>query len=144
MPPVRYGWQKGGSQQACEQDRRPGAATTRPSLAAWLEPDAGRWHATRLPGCLYLYNIPLEQLARAAGRSLSTFRRDFVDLFGSTPSRWLMARRLEEARLLLSSGERPGDILIALGFESFSHFTRSYKLRFGVLPSHKDNRICIL
>lgn len=55
-----------------------------------------------------------------------------------------MARRLEEARLLLSSGERPGDILIALGFESFSHFTRSYKLRFGVLPSHKDNRICIL
>lgn len=81
------------------------------------------------------HNIPLEQLAQATGRSLSTFRRDFIQEFGTTPSRWLIARRLEEAYRLLTSGKHPGEILIELGFESFSHFTRCFKQRFGVLPS---------
>lgn len=83
----------------------------------------------------YRYNIPLEQLAQASGRSLSTFRRDFINEFGTTPSRWLIARRLEEAYRLITSGKRPGEILIDLGFESFSHFTRCFKQRFGLLPS---------
>lgn len=83
----------------------------------------------------YRYNIPLEQLAQASGRSLSTFRRDFIQEFGTTPSRWLIARRLEEAYRLITSGKRPGEILIDLGFESFSHFTRCFKQRFGLLPS---------
>lgn len=83
----------------------------------------------------FRYNIPLEQLAQATGRSLSTFRRDFIQEFGTTPSRWLIARRLEEAYHLITSGKRPGEILIDLGFESFSHFTRCFKQRFGLLPS---------
>lgn len=83
----------------------------------------------------YRYNIPLEQLAQASGRSLSTFRRDFSHVFGTTPSRWLIARRLEEAYRLITSGKRPSEILIDLGFESFSHFTRCFKQRFGLLPS---------
>lgn len=83
----------------------------------------------------FRHNISLEQLAEAAGRSLSTFRRDFLHEFGITPSRWLIIRRLDEARQLIFSGKRPGEILIELGFESFSHFTRRYKQRFGALPS---------
>lgn len=83
----------------------------------------------------FKHNIPLEQLATASGRSLSTFRRDFIQEFGTTPSRWLIARRLEEAYRLITSGKHPGEILIELGFESFSHFTRCFKQRFGMLPS---------
>lgn len=83
----------------------------------------------------FCHNIPLEQLAVAAGRSLSTFRRDFVREFGLTPSRWLITRRLEEAYRLILAGKRPGEILIELGFESFSHFTRCFRQQFGVLPS---------
>lgn len=86
------------------------------------------------------HNIPLGQLAEAAGRSLSTFRRDFAQEFGTTPSRWLIARRLEEARCLIASGKHPGEILIELGFESFSHFTRCFKQRFGMLPSEVLNK----
>lgn len=80
-------------------------------------------------------NVPLTQFARATGRSLSTFRRDCLRELGTTPSRWLIARRLDEARRLLREGQRPGDILVGLGFESFSHFTRRFKQRFGYLPS---------
>lgn len=85
----------------------------------------------------FRYNRPLEQLAKAAGRSLSTFRRDFIQTFGTTPSRWLIARRLEEAQQLIRSGKRPGEILVELGFESFSHFTRCYKQKFDLLPSEE-------
>lgn len=81
------------------------------------------------------HNIPLQQMAQATGRSLSTFRRDFIRTFGTTPSRWLIARRLEEAYRLIASGKHPGEILLDLGFESFSHFTRCFKQRFGMLPS---------
>lgn len=82
-------------------------------------------------------NIPLEKLACAAGRSLSTFRRDFQLEFGTTPTRWLIARRLDEAQRLIRSGQRPCEIIIELGFESFSHFTRCYKVRFSRLPSEE-------
>ena len=34
--------------------------------------------------CHYQDNLPLEQLAQASGRSLSTFRRDFLKVFGTT------------------------------------------------------------
>lgn len=80
-------------------------------------------------------NVSLVQFAKASGRSLATFRRDCIRQFGTTPSRWLIARRLDEARRLIQEGQRPGEILTGLGFESFSHFTRRYKQRFGCLPS---------
>lgn len=84
----------------------------------------------------YQDNLPLEQLAQASGRSLSTFRRDFQKEFGMSPGKWLLGRRLEEAYMLITEKKaKPSDILMDLGFESFSHFSRSFKERFGVQPS---------
>ena len=67
--------------------------------------------------CHYQDNLPLEQLAQASGRSLSTFRRDFLKVFGTTLGKWLLTKRLD------------------LGFESFSHFSHSFKAYFGIQPS---------
>lgn len=81
-------------------------------------------------------NFPLRQLAQAAGRSLSTFRRDFLKEFGTTPGKWLLNKRLDEAyRLIKQKGLQPSSFLWELGFESFSHFSRSFKARFGIQPS---------
>lgn len=87
-------------------------------------------------------NVPLVQFAKACGRSLATFRRDCMRELGTTPTRWLIARRLDEARRLILEGQRPGEILIGLGFESFSHFTRRFKQRFGYLPSECNYVAC--
>ena len=82
--------------------------------------------------CHYQDNLPLEQLAQASGRSLSTFRRDFLKVFGTTLGKWLLTKRLEEAYVLIKEKKiKPSEFLLDLGFESFSHF----KAYFGIQPS---------
>ena len=84
----------------------------------------------------YRDNEPLGQLALASGRSLSTFRRDFIKEFGMTPGKWLLARRLKEAcRLMVQEKRHPSSFIYELGFEIFSHFSRSFKTEYGVRPS---------
>lgn len=84
----------------------------------------------------YMENISLEQMAAASGRSLSTFRRDFIKLFGVTPGKWLLMRRLNEAyKLIVEKAMHPSEIMLDLGFESFSHFSRSFKSQFNIQPS---------
>jgi len=50
----------------------------------------------------YKYNIPLSSFAKFTGRSLSTFKRDFTNMFETTPEKWLQQKRLEQAHYLIS------------------------------------------
>jgi AraC family transcriptional regulator, exoenzyme S synthesis regulatory protein ExsA len=79
----------------------------------------------------FTYNIPISEFARLTGRSLSTFKRDFKNIFNDTPERWLKDRRLEEAKLLIKIGQKPVDVYYKVGFENFSHFSTAYKKKFG-------------
>jgi len=79
----------------------------------------------------FIYNISISEFARLTGRSLSTFKRDFRNIFDNTPERWLKDRRLAEAKLLIEIGQRPVDIYYRVGFENFSHFSTAYKEKFG-------------
>lgn len=84
----------------------------------------------------YMYNAPLERFAELSGRSLSTFRRDFMNLFGMQPHKWILQKRLETARKrIIENGERPSDIFWELGFETLAHFSRKFKECYGYSPS---------
>lgn len=84
----------------------------------------------------FAYNVPLSQFARLTGRSLSTFRRDFVKIFSTPPEKWLQKRRLEQAHFLITERkQRPSEVYIEVGFENFSHFSTSFKDFFGYSPS---------
>lgn len=84
----------------------------------------------------FAYNVPLIQFARLTGRSLSTFRRDFIKIFNITPEKWLLKRRLEQAHFLITERkQRPSEVYIEVGFENFSHFSTSFKDFFGYSPS---------
>ena len=83
----------------------------------------------------YKFNVSLERLAFLTGRSLSAFKRDFKQIFNETPSRWLVKRRLQEARFLIEQkNEKPSDIYLGLGFEDLSHFYFTFKKEFGTSP----------
>src|SRR3954467_8325045 len=80
------------------------------------------------------FNIPIEKFARLTGRSLAGFKRDFQKTFGMPPRQWLQDKRLMEARHLIEKkNKKPSAIYLDLGFESLSHFSSSFKQKFGVV-----------
>jgi len=82
------------------------------------------------------YNVPIEKFALLTGRSLAGFKRDFQKTFDMAPRQWLQDRRLTEARHLIEKkNKKPSAIYLDLGFESFSHFSHSFKKKFGKMPS---------
>jgi AraC-like DNA-binding protein len=85
----------------------------------------------------YQYNIPLSSFAKLAGRSLSTFKRDFTRIFETTPEKWLQKKRLDQAYYLISERKiRPTEVYLEVGFENLSHFSTAFKKKFGVNASY--------
>jgi AraC-like DNA-binding protein len=81
-------------------------------------------------------NVPLVQFAKLTGRSLSTFKRDFVKIFHTTPEKWLQRKRLEMAHFLISQKKRkPSGVYLEVGFENLSHFSTAFRKEFGVNAS---------
>jgi AraC-like DNA-binding protein len=71
-------------------------------------------------------------LARRYGLSASTFRRRWTEVVGTTPGRYVMKLRMEEAcRLLVETREKIGTIAGTLGFDDALYFSRRFKLETG-------------
>jgi len=49
----------------------------------------------------FRFNLSVERFAYLTGRSLSSFKKDFEELFHDTPGKWLIRRRLKEAYTLI-------------------------------------------
>ena len=82
------------------------------------------------------HNLSIEAFAKLSGRSLSSFKREFREYFGTSPGRWLLDRRLEcSAQLLTATNMSVTDIVFECGFEQPSHFSRAFKEKFGQTPS---------
>lgn len=82
------------------------------------------------------FNVPVEKFAQLTGRSLAGFKRDFQKTFNMAPRHWLQDKRLLAAKHLIESKNRkPSSIYLELGFESLSHFSRSFKKKFGKTPT---------
>lgn len=76
------------------------------------------------------------ELARALGVSARYLQAVFAQV-GTTPSRFLLARRLEAAAMALRRLDRPCSITaisLDCGFNDLSYFSRSFRNRFGVSP----------
>ena len=84
----------------------------------------------------YHYNAPIEYFARLSGRSLTGFKREFAQIFKTSPATWLKHKRLSEAFYLIKKkSQKPQDIYLDLGFENLSHFYTSFKQKYGMTPA---------
>lgn len=82
------------------------------------------------------HRFTLELLAETAGMSRSAFAQRFKDAFGRSTMDFLKELRLQRAAQLLHTTERPiKSIADAVGFESRSHFSRSFTEFFGTTPA---------
>jgi AraC-like DNA-binding protein len=81
-------------------------------------------------------NFSVNELARLTGRSLSGFKRDFYDVFETTPHQWLLRKKMDYAEQILSSKKmKAADIYFILGFNELSHFSAAFKKIKGIAPS---------
>ncbi len=84
----------------------------------------------------FQYDLSLEGFAKLSGRSLSTFKRDFKRYFKTTPSKWLMDKRLQYSKMLLTSSEMNiNEVCFESGFKNASHFIKSFKSQFNCTPN---------
>jgi AraC-like DNA-binding protein len=83
----------------------------------------------------YCYNLTLNEYAKLCNRSLSSFKRDFISIYGESPARWLLVKRLAHALKLLCNSNIPiVDISFESGFENSTHFSHAFKKHFGMSP----------
>lgn len=78
--------------------------------------------------------LPVPELAACAGISLWHFHRVFLACMGESVQGYLLRRRLEWAKRELLAGSRMGDMAMACGFSSASHFASAFKKRYGASP----------
>jgi AraC family transcriptional regulator len=78
-------------------------------------------------------DLSLEALAAIAAMSPFHFTRRFREVTGRAPYRYLVERRIEQAKILLKSGSAPiADIAFQVGWENPSHFAAAFKSHVGV------------
>lgn len=80
-------------------------------------------------------SLGMAQLASLSGRSLSAFKRDFVETFSESPGKWQRRQRLDKAfRLLHSDTLNVTQVSQEVGYDSLSHFIHAFRAQFGVTP----------
>jgi len=80
-------------------------------------------------------SISLEEVADACQLSVSHFSRAFRTTFGRPPYKWLIERRVERARDLMTNTRLPlAHIATQSGFADQSALNRSFKRIHGVTP----------
>lgn len=93
-------------------------------------------HAARdyIEACLD-ETFSLADLERATGHDRWQLSRDFRAMFGVSPYRYLILRRLEKARALMLKGRSGAEAAADCGFADQSHFGRLFRKTWGLTPN---------
>jgi AraC family transcriptional regulator len=79
--------------------------------------------------------VPIKEVARECGLSVSHFSRAFRRSVGAAPHNWLLTRRVEVAKEKLCDGRLSLiDVAMACGFADQSHLTRVFTRMAGTSP----------
>jgi AraC-like DNA-binding protein len=79
--------------------------------------------------------VSVEELAFLCNTSLSTFKRRFARIYFTSPSKWLLEKRMQKAAMLLKQGNATAsEIYYELGYENLSSFIQSFKQIHGITP----------
>ncbi|WP_194777897.1 helix-turn-helix domain-containing protein [Pararhodonellum marinum] len=88
----------------------------------------------------FYFPMTLEEYARLTARSLSVFKRDFYEIYGTSPGKWLKSKRLEFSKYLLKNTDMSvTEVIFESGFQNPSHFSREFKTAYNCTPLEYKN-----
>ncbi|HET7377983.1 MAG TPA: helix-turn-helix transcriptional regulator, partial [Anaerolineae bacterium] len=76
------------------------------------------------------------ELEVVTGLTRYDLARQFRAIYGTSPYRYLLMRRLDHARKQIAGQRALVDIALEAGFADQAHFTRMFKAAFGLTPAH--------
>ena len=79
-------------------------------------------------------HLSLETIAQNSYISVNQLCRLFNKYCGTTVAKYIVSRRITEAKKLLSAGKSVTDTAILCGFEDYANFIRVFKKHVGVTP----------
>jgi AraC-like DNA-binding protein len=74
------------------------------------------------------------EVEAVTGLSRYEFARQFRALYGTSPYRYSLMRRLDVARARLRDGLPLADLSLTVGFADQAHFTRMFRSAYGITP----------
>jgi len=81
-------------------------------------------------------NLSLTEYAKLCNCSLATFKRKFKELYNESPARYLVLKKLEKSKQLLTIKSMPvSEISYQCGFETASSFNKVFKRNYLKTPS---------
>lgn len=89
-------------------------------------------------------NFTVEELAKTANMSVSSFKRFFKKQFGLPPGQWLREQRIARAKSMLNDQSKSiSDIAFELGYSDVAAFSKAFKADTGYSPSYfiKEQRM---
>ncbi|MPN30682.1 HTH-type transcriptional activator RhaR [bioreactor metagenome] len=87
-------------------------------------------------------NITAEDIAGELNISYSGFRRAFKEFTGTSPSKYMVELKLNEAKLLLSTtSQSVKEIAYSLNYENPDYFPVFFKKRMGMTPLEYRNSV---
>ncbi len=82
-------------------------------------------------------DLNLEDLAFLTGLSLSSFKRKFSSIYGTSPNKYFISKRLEKAQLLLRTTElRISEIAYDCGYSDVGYFTKTFQKYYNSSPTN--------
>lgn len=90
----------------------------------------------------YMFNLSLNEFAKLTYHSLTSFKKEFTEIFMTSPGKWLIQKRLDLACDFLNTSEKTvREIAAESGFESVTHFNRVFKEKHGMSPLRYKHRL---
>ena len=77
----------------------------------------------------------VEEISKKVGLPISDFRKEFSKNYGIVPKKWLIKKRLETAKLLLTYDDKNvSEVCTEVGYSNLSWFIQQFKKEFGLTP----------
>ncbi|CAN7442085.1 response regulator transcription factor [Paenibacillus sp. LjRoot56] len=87
-------------------------------------------------------DISLQKAAEKSGMSLSYFSRCFKDELGLSFTDYVIKLRMEKVKELLKApGVRASEAALAVGYEDYPHFAKTFKKYYGLSPNEYKKRV---